>query len=78
MPERDPCDQVADLPDGELADTCRDLRTGIALMRPGSPMHGPASACLAAATAEQARRAGGTPAAQTIPSRPGQAPGDRP
>jgi hypothetical protein len=78
MPERDPRDQVAGLPDGELADTCRDLRTGIALMRPSSPMRGPASACLAAATAEQARRAGGTPAAETTPARSGQAPGDRP
>jgi hypothetical protein len=78
MPERDPRDQVAGLPDGELAGTCRDLRTGISLMRPGSPMRGPASACLAAATAELARRAGCTAAAETIPSRPGQAPGSNP
>ncbi len=74
MPERDPRDQVAGLPDGELAGTCRELGTGISLMRPASPMRAPASAYLAAATAELARRADGTPA-ETISSRPGQAPG---
>lgn len=53
--------QVEQMPDEELRDTRRDLEVGIGLLRPGSPMYGPATAYLTAVTAELARRAGQQP-----------------
>jgi hypothetical protein len=49
--------QLRATPDDELRVTRRNLQTGIAMMRPGSPMHAPATAYLAAITAELDRRA---------------------
>lgn len=49
--------QLRAAPGDELRATRRDLHTGIAMMRPGSPMHAPATAYLAAITAELDRRA---------------------
>ena len=57
-------------PDSELTATRRDLQTGIAMMRRGSPMHAPAAAYLAAVTAELDRRA-----RHPAPDRPGPEPG---
>ena len=49
--------QLRAAPDDELRATRRDLQTGIAMMRQGSPMHAPATAYLAAITAGLDRRA---------------------
>jgi hypothetical protein len=59
MDERDLTQQVTTMPDEDLRDTRRDLEVGIALLRPGSPMHGPAAAYLTAVESELARRAAG-------------------
>jgi hypothetical protein len=48
--------QLTAAPDNELRATRRDLQTGIAMMRRGSPMHAPATAYLAAVTGELNRR----------------------
>jgi len=45
------------VPGDELRDARRDLETGVGLMRRESPMHAPATAYLAAITAELDRRA---------------------
>jgi hypothetical protein len=55
--EHDLASQLRATPDDELRTTRRDLQTGIAMMRRGSPMHAPATAYLAAITAELDRRA---------------------
>ena len=57
MHDHDLASQLRATPDDELTATCRDLQTGIAMMRRGSPMHAPATAYLAAVTAELDRRA---------------------
>jgi hypothetical protein len=57
MREHDLARQLRAAPDDELRATRRDLQTGIAMMRQGSPMHAPATAYLAAITAELDRRA---------------------
>jgi hypothetical protein len=58
MREQDVIEQVKKMPDDELRDTRRDLEVGIGLMRPGSPMYGPATAFLTAVNTELARRTG--------------------
>jgi hypothetical protein len=54
--EHDLARQLRAAPDDELRATRRDLQTGIAMMRQGSPMHAPATTYLAAVTAELDRR----------------------
>jgi len=58
MRDLDLAAQIANMPDDELRATRRDLATGIGLMRPGSPMHGPATAYLSALDTELAQRQG--------------------
>ena len=48
MHDRDLAAQITTMPDDELKATRRDLATGIALMRPESPMYQPATAYLSA------------------------------
>jgi hypothetical protein len=71
MRETDLARQLQATPDNELTATRRDLQTGIAMMRRGSPMHAPAAVYLAAVTAELDRRARHTAPA---PDRPGPEP----
>ena len=58
MRDHDLADQLKTMPHSELKDTQRGVETGLALMRPQSRMHAPASAYLAAVNAELARRIG--------------------
>jgi hypothetical protein len=52
MREHDIAAQITTMPDGELQATRRDLATGIALMRPRSPLYQPAAAYLSALDTE--------------------------
>ena len=61
MRDRDLAGQLTTMPDDELQATRRDLRTGLGLMPPQSPMYAPARAYMDAVTAELARRAGQQP-----------------
>jgi hypothetical protein len=56
MHDRDLAAQITTMPDDELKATRRDLATGIALMRPESPMYQPATAYLSALDTELAQR----------------------
>jgi hypothetical protein len=54
---------VTGMPDDDLRAARRDAAVGLSLLRPGSPMHGPAHAYLGLLDAELARRHGtGQPA----------------
>jgi hypothetical protein len=74
MRENDLAHQLQAAPHDELTATRRDLQTGIAMMRRGSPMRAPAAAYLAAVAAELDRRARHTAPA---PDRLGPEPGIR-
>ena len=52
MHDHDLADQLKTMPDNELKDAQRGLETGLALMRPQSRMHAPASAYLVAVNTE--------------------------
>ena len=47
---------VKDMPDGELRAARHDAAVGVSLLRPGSPMHGPAHAYLGLLDTELAQR----------------------
>jgi hypothetical protein len=56
MVERDLAEAVRAMSRDELRDTRRDLTVSTGLMRPGSPMYGPALTFLSAVDNELARR----------------------
>jgi hypothetical protein len=49
---------IEDMPDDELRAARHDAAVGLSLLRPGSPMHGPAHAYLGILDAELAHRHG--------------------
>jgi hypothetical protein len=67
MREQHLASQLSAVPGAELRATRRDLETSIAMMRPGSAMHAPATTYLAAIKAELDRR---TRHHAPIPARP--------
>jgi hypothetical protein len=56
MREQNVARLVKDLPDAELRAARHDAAVGLSLLRPGSPMHGPAHAYLGLLDTELAQR----------------------
>jgi hypothetical protein len=58
---------ITDMPDDDLRAARRDTAVGVSLLRPGSPMYGPAHAYLGLLDAELAHRHGAEQAVSPSP-----------